>query len=116
MRTNLVWRGISQLSASAVFRQASTAALLITGSTPGMPVQISQTLEFGGSPNCPTAHPQNIFVRVRGWTCTSMPMTTSHSVNWSHLGLDPAPPLSRARDSQCYIPPPLRGQDLQAHR
>src|ERR1700675_1265746 len=49
----------------------------MTGSTPGMPVQISHTLEFGGSPSWPTAHPQNIFVRVRGCTCTSIPMTTS---------------------------------------
>ena len=69
-------------------RHASTAALLITGSTPGMPRQISHTLEFGGSPSRPTAQPQNILLRVVGCTCTSIPITTSQSTPRS-LALSP---------------------------
>src|SRR6266851_4434099 len=117
-RSYWVWRGISQPRARAVFRTASTAALLMTGSTPGKPRHTSHTFELGGSPSCPIAQPQNIFVRVRGCTWTSIPITTSQleSGNRSHLRLDAAGHLIRARDAQGDVLSPLRRQHLQTHR
>src|SRR5260370_41742690 len=107
---------MSQLSASVVLRQAWTAALLITGSVPGKPRQISQTLEFGGSPSFPMAHPQNILLMVVGCTCTSMPMTTSQpSRKRRDLRPDPARDLVRARHAQRDVLAPLRREHLQAH-
>src|SRR5438445_2649348 len=90
----------------------------MTGSTPGIPMQTSQTLEFGGSPSWPMAQPQNILVRVRGCTWTSMPMTTSHvdSGNVGDLCLHAARHLVRACDTQRDVLAPLRRQHLQAHR
>src|SRR5467141_3195423 len=89
----------------------------MTGSTPGRPMQTSQTLELGGSPSCPIAQPQNIFVRVRGCTWTSMPMTTSHvSANGGHLCFHTACNLISPRDPQRHVLSPLRREDLQAHR
>src|SRR3989442_14776881 len=79
---------MSQLSASAVFRQASTAARFGTGRTPGRPRQTSHTYVFGGAFSGATAQPQNILVFVFGWTCTSMPITTSQ------LSIPPTPTLS----------------------
>src|SRR5438552_15448216 len=76
--------------------QASTAALFGTGSTPGMPRQISQTCVLGGSLRPAIEQPQNIFDRVFGWTCTSMPITTSQST-----------PLS--------LPSPLEGRGVCHH-
>src|ERR1700688_2240185 len=109
---------MSQLSASAVLRQASTAALLITGSVPGMPRQISQTLELGGSPSRPMAHPQNILLRVVGCTWTSMPMTTSQGAldKGSDLRLHPARHLVGACDAQRDVLAPLRREHLQSNR
>src|SRR6266581_4966752 len=68
---------MSQFSATAVFKHASTAALLITGSTPGRPRHTGHVCVFGGAFRGAMAQPQNILVRVVGWTCTSMPITTS---------------------------------------
>src|SRR5258708_5961370 len=107
---------MSQLSASAVLRHASTAALLITGRVPGMPRQISHTLEFGGSPSPPTAQPQNILLCVVGCTRTSMPITTSQGAldKWSDLPLHPARHLISAGHAQRDVLAPLRGEHLQS--
>src|SRR4029077_5630250 len=95
------------------------------GSTPGRPMQTSHTFELGGSPSCPMAQPQNILVRVRGCTWTSIPMTTSHAApprsagrsgpargsrvgtfglpNAGDLGLHTARHLIRARHAQGHV-------------
>src|SRR5438128_2741377 len=90
---------MSQLSASAVFRQASTAARFGTGRTPGRPRQTSHTYVFGAAFSGATAQPQNIFVFVFGWTWTSMPITTSQ------LSIPLTPTLSpegeRGRPPRC---------------
>jgi hypothetical protein len=55
----------------------------MTGSVPGMPMQIGQTRVFGssGSPGGgPVGHAQNIFDAVRSWACTSIPMTVSYRI------------------------------------
>src|SRR5438309_10075443 len=96
--------------------QASTAALFGTGSTPGMPRQISQTWVLGGSLRPAIEQPQNIFDRVFGWTCTSMPITTSQLDNPGHLGLDFARLFVCARDSKDDVLAPLRAEHLQADR
>src|SRR6266571_8765102 len=70
---------MSQFSATAVFKHASTAALLMTGSTPGRPRHTGHVCVFGGAFRGAMAQPQNILVRVVGWTCTSIPITTSQS-------------------------------------
>ena len=49
-----------------------------TGSVPGWPRQIGQTLVFGGAPNS-FGEPQNIFVAVASSTWHSRPMTVSNS-------------------------------------
>src|SRR4029077_11570480 len=48
-----------------------------TGRAPGSPRQTGQTFVFGGGPK-PVAQPQNIWVRVPSWTCTSSPITGSY--------------------------------------
>ena len=51
-----------QFNASPAMIVISTARRLITGSMPGMPVQMGHTCELGASPSdMTTAHPQNIF-------------------------------------------------------
>src|SRR3712207_2639335 len=59
-------------------RPNSIARALITGSAPGRPRHTGQQRVFGGSPK-PSAHEQNIFVRVSSWTWISSPMTGSYS-------------------------------------
>src|SRR5260370_2068214 len=112
----LVWRGMSKWGAGAVLREASTAALLITGRVPGRPRQLSHRLEFGGSASRPTAQPQNILLRVVGCTCTSMPITTSQGAldKWSDLRLHPARHLISAGHAQRDVLAPLRGEHLQS--
>src|SRR5260370_12180224 len=113
---NLVWRGISAFSASAVLMGASTAARLIIGRTPGMPRQISQTWVFGGSFTSATLHPQNIFDRVFGWTCTSMPITTSQSLgNVSDLSPHLARLFVRASDAEHDVLAPFPAHPLHPH-
>jgi hypothetical protein len=60
------FRFILQLSAKANFKAYSTAFLLITGSTPGSPVQIGQICVLGGLPNL-VEQEQNILVLVLSW-------------------------------------------------
>src|SRR6266851_10055100 len=98
-----------------------------------MPMQTSHTFELGGSPSCPIAQLQNIFVRVRGWTCTSIPITISHSrptpppsprrgegaiglPNARDLNFHAARHLVGARDAQRDVLAPLRREHLQPHR
>ena len=77
----------------------SIAIRFTTGSEPGRPRQTSQTLELGGSPRFPIAQPQNILERVRGWTWTSMPITTSQGLaKRRHLCPDSTCDLVCARD------------------
>jgi hypothetical protein len=53
---------------------------LATGSAPGIPAQVGHTAVFGGAETeSTTAHPQNIFERVRSSAWTSRPMTGSYS-------------------------------------
>src|SRR5579859_1548336 len=88
----------------------------MVGSVPGKPRHTSHTFVFGGSPSCPTAQPQNIFVRVRGWTCTSMPTTTSQPLaNGCNLGLHATRFLVRTRHTKHQVLAPLRSEDLQSH-
>src|SRR4029077_7073318 len=102
---------------SAVFRPASTAARLITGRTPGSPRHTSQTCVLGGSLSSAIEQPQNILDRVFGWTCTSMPITTSQPLgNVRNLGVDLARLLIRTRDAEHQVLAPLRTQDLQPDR
>jgi hypothetical protein len=64
---------MAQFSATPVRMVSSTALRLGTGNAPGKPKQTGQTRVFGGWPYS-TAQPHHIFVRVRRWTCISMPM------------------------------------------
>jgi hypothetical protein len=57
-----------------VRRASSKASRFITGSVPGMPVQMGHVCVFGGAPNL-VLHAQNNLVRVCNWTWTSKPMT-----------------------------------------
>src|SRR5205807_8774528 len=108
---------MSQLSASAVFRHASTAARFGTGRTPGRPRQTSHTYVFGGAFSGATAQPQNIFVFVFGWTWTSMPITTSQSLdNRRHLGANLACFFVGARHSKDDALAPLWTPHLHADR
>src|SRR5438270_13107557 len=111
-RSHFVSRGISPSSASAVLTHASAAALLITGRVPGMPAQTSHTYLFGVALSGATAHPQNIFERVRGWTWTSMPITTSHS-DKGDLDAHVARELVRARDAKRDVLAPRRRKHLE---
>ena len=47
-----------------------------SGSVPGMPRQTGQTFVLGSPPNS-VEQPQNAFVAVSIWACTSSPMTGS---------------------------------------
>jgi hypothetical protein len=62
-----VKEAIWQLRARAAFKASSKACRFITGSTPGMPMQIGHVAEFGASPNS-VLQPQNNFVRVSNCT------------------------------------------------
>ena len=57
------WKFTRRPKASAVRTAYSTAVRLTTGSTPGMPWQISHVWLLGGAPNV-VGQPQNIFERV----------------------------------------------------
>src|SRR5260370_14469796 len=86
---------MSQLSASAVLRHASTAALLITGRVPGMPRQISHTLEFGGAPpRAPSPSAHLLLPRV-GSHWTADPDTSSQRALRKCCHLRPFPPCPR---------------------
>src|SRR5579862_2110365 len=80
-------RGLTrQLSDSAAWIASSTAWRLRTGKAPGRPRHTGQTLVFGGAPKL-VGHPQNIFVRVASWTCTSRPITGSYRATASDVML-----------------------------
>src|SRR5207245_7017560 len=82
---------------------------------PGRRVQLYNAVVFGGALSCSTAQPQTILVRVFGWTCTSMPITTSHALD---NGRDLRPDLARlfvgARHAKDDALTPLRPQDLES--
>ena len=69
---------ISQSSASPIWIALSTAAWLITGSTPGWPRHSGQVSVLGSAPKR-FSHAQNILVAVFSWTWISRPITGSQS-------------------------------------
>src|SRR5579862_4528523 len=65
---------ISQLIAFAASTANSTALRFNTGKAPGNPRQVGHVCVFGSPPYLLT-QPQNAFVSVKSWTCTSSPIT-----------------------------------------
>src|SRR5262245_6573924 len=60
------------------------AVRFITGSEPGIPRHTGHVAVFGGWPNL-LRHPQNSFVAVSNWTCTSNPITILYGSDINHL-------------------------------
>ena len=58
---------MSQSSARPVAMTSSTARLLMTGSTPGIPMHTSHTVELGGASWYTEAQEQNILLLVNSW-------------------------------------------------
>ena len=52
----------------------------MTGSTPGIPMHTSHTVELGGASWYTEAQEQNILLLVNSWLWTSSPITTSYSL------------------------------------
>src|SRR6218665_2851548 len=90
-----------QSTAMPIITAYSTAFLLTTGSTPGMPEQISHTLVLGSLPNS-VEQAQNSFELVRSWACTSSPMTTSYSAIQILLGQKHVP-AGRPRSAMPFL-------------
>ena len=63
--------------AIAVLMASSMAFLLVTGRTPGWPVQTGQILVLGVAPNL-VEQPQNILLSVKSWAWISRPITVSY--------------------------------------